>query len=50
MLAILRRDWTPAGTLPERVSPSTGLAVSTTPLGWTHSFAVLALRELYPEG
>ncbi len=47
-LAVLRRASTPVGTIPERVNPADGLPRSTTPLGWTHSFAVLALRSLYP--
>jgi hypothetical protein len=47
LLAILRRDSTPLGTLPERVDPRSGVPRSTTPLGWTHSFLILALRELY---
>ncbi len=48
MLAALHRSATPAGTLPERVSSSNGRPLSTTPLGWSHAFAVLALRERYP--
>jgi len=48
LLADLRRAATPAGTLPERVDERTGVARSTTPLAWSHAFAVLALRELWP--
>jgi glucoamylase len=43
----LRRAATPAGLIPERVDPSSGVATSTTPLGWSHSFAILALCRLY---
>jgi GH15 family glucan-1,4-alpha-glucosidase len=49
LLAGLRRAATPAGTLPERVDYRTGIPTSTTPLAWSHSFAILALRELWPE-
>lgn len=48
LLGILRRDSTSVGTIPERVGTTSGLPRSTTPLGWTHSFLVLALRQLYP--
>ena len=48
LIADLRRDATPAGLLPERVDASTGVPTSTTPLAWSHAFAVLALRELWP--
>lgn len=48
MIGALRRAATPAGTLPERVDPRTGIAESTTPLAWSHAFTVLALRELFP--
>ncbi|HVY95610.1 MAG TPA: hypothetical protein VHA54_01495 [Solirubrobacterales bacterium] len=48
LLADLRRAATPAGTLPERVDARTGVPRSTTPLAWSHAFAVLALRELWP--
>jgi hypothetical protein len=48
LLADLRRSATPAGTLPERVDFHSGLPTSTTPLAWSHAFAVLALRELWP--
>jgi GH15 family glucan-1,4-alpha-glucosidase len=48
LLGDLRRSATPAGALPERVDARTGVPTSTTPLGWSHAFAVLALRELWP--
>lgn len=48
LLADLRRAATPAGTLPERVDFRTGIPTSTTPLAWSHAFAILALRELWP--
>jgi len=48
LLADLRRAATPAGTLPERVGAHSGIARSTTPLGWSHAFAILALQELWP--
>ncbi len=48
LLAALRRSATPAGALPERVDVRTGVPRSTTPLAWSHAFAVLALRELWP--
>jgi glucoamylase len=48
LLADLRRAATPAGALPERVDAHTGIAVSTTPLAWSHAFAILTLRELWP--
>jgi hypothetical protein len=48
LLAALRRASTPAGTIPERVDPETGVPRSATPLGWSHAFTVLALRQLYP--
>jgi hypothetical protein len=48
LLADLRRAATPAGTLPERVDAHTGVPRSTTPLAWSHAFALLALRELWP--
>jgi len=44
----LRRAATPLGLLPERVDAHTGLPTSTTPLAWSHAFAILALRELWP--
>ncbi|MGN6258519.1 MAG: hypothetical protein ACTHN3_12350 [Solirubrobacterales bacterium] len=48
LLADLRRAATPAGALPERVDAHTGLPRSTTPLAWSHAFAILALQELWP--
>lgn len=47
LLADLRRTATPAGLLPERVGAHTGVPRSTTPLAWSHAFAILALRELW---
>ncbi len=47
LLGDLRRAATPAGALPERVDARTGVPVSTTPLAWSHAFAILALRELW---
>ncbi len=38
----------PAGALPERVDATTGVPRSTTPLAWSHAFAILALRQLWP--
>jgi hypothetical protein len=48
LLADLRRASTPAGMLPERVDAHTGVPRSTTPLAWSHAFAILALRQLWP--
>jgi hypothetical protein len=48
LLADLRRAARPSGTLPERVDFSSGIPTSTTPLAWSHAFAILALRELWP--
>jgi len=48
LLADLRRAATPAGELPERVDARSGIPRSTTPLAWSHAFAILALRELWP--
>ena len=48
LLADLRLAATPAGMLPERVDAQTGVPRSTTPLAWSHAFAVLALLELWP--
>jgi hypothetical protein len=48
LLGALRRAATPAGALPERVDARTGAPASTTPLAWSHAFAILALRELWP--
>jgi glucoamylase len=50
LVAALRRAATPLGLLPERVDAETGFPASTTPLAWSHAFAVLALRELWPGG
>jgi hypothetical protein len=47
LLRELRRAATPQGTLPERVSGSDGHPTSTTPLAWSHAFAILALRARY---
>jgi hypothetical protein len=49
LIRMLRRAAAPAGTLPERADPDDGLPRSTTPLVWSHAFAVLALAELYPQ-
>jgi glucoamylase len=48
LLGDLRRAATPAGALPERVDARTGVPASTTPLAWSHAFAILALRQLWP--
>ncbi len=48
LLAELHRAETPQGTLPERVNAESGGPTSTTPLGWSHAFAILALRARYP--
>jgi glucoamylase len=48
LMQALRRSATPAGNLPERVDAETGVPRSTTPLAWSHAFAILALRELWP--
>jgi hypothetical protein len=48
LLAGLRRAQTQHGTLPERVDATTGAPTSTTPLAWSHAFAILALRARYP--
>jgi hypothetical protein len=48
LMAELRRAATPAGILPERVDARTGIPTSTTPLAWSHAFAILALRQLWP--
>jgi hypothetical protein len=50
LMEALRRSATPAGDLPERVDAHTGVPRSTTPLAWSHAFAILALRELWPSG
>jgi hypothetical protein len=48
LMQALRRSATSAGDLPERVDAETGIPRSTTPLAWSHAFAILALRELWP--
>jgi hypothetical protein len=48
LMGDLRRAATPAGLLPERVDARTGLPHSTTPLAWSHAFAILTLRQLWP--
>jgi GH15 family glucan-1,4-alpha-glucosidase len=48
LLEALRRSATPAGDLPERVDARNGVTRSTAPLAWSHAFAILALRELWP--
>ena len=48
LLAELHRAETPNGTLPERIDAHTGRPTSTTPLAWSHAFAILALRARYP--
>jgi hypothetical protein len=48
LMGSLRRTTTPLGLLPERVDAQTGAARSTTPLAWSHAFAILALCELWP--
>jgi hypothetical protein len=49
LIAELRRAATPAGMLPERVDAHSGIPTSTTPLAWSHAFAILALRQLWPQ-
>jgi glucoamylase len=48
LMAELRHAATPDGMLPERVDLHTGIPTSTTPLAWSHAFAILALRQLWP--
>jgi hypothetical protein len=48
LLSELHLAETPQGTLPERVDATTGAPTSTTPLAWSHAFAILALRARYP--
>jgi glucoamylase len=48
LMAELRRTATAEGMLPERVDARTGVPVSTTPLAWSHAFAILALDQLWP--
>jgi hypothetical protein len=50
LMVELRRAATANGMLPERVDAGTGTPTSTTPLAWSHAFAVLALRQLWPLG
>ena len=50
MLAALRAAATDEGMLPQRVDSETGEPLSTTPLAWSHAFAILALRARYPAG
>jgi hypothetical protein len=50
LVAALRRAATDTGALPERLDARTGVPVSTTPLAWSHAFAILALRQLWPPG
>ncbi len=49
LMACLRRAATPLDMLPERVDTHTGVPTSTTPLAWSHAFAILAIRELWPD-
>jgi glucoamylase len=49
LMGDLRRAATPLGLLPERVDAQSGRPTSTTPLAWSHAFAILATRELWPE-
>jgi hypothetical protein len=48
LMGALRQSATAAGDLPERVDADTGVPRSTTPLAWSHAFAILALHELWP--
>ncbi|HXS32374.1 MAG TPA: glycoside hydrolase family 15 protein [Solirubrobacterales bacterium] len=48
LMTELRRAATPDRMLPERVDARTGIPTSTTPLAWSHAFAILALRQLWP--
>jgi glucoamylase len=50
LMAALRRAATRRGLLPERVDAESGAPRSATPLAWSHAFAILALRELWPGG
>jgi glucoamylase len=47
LMVELRRAATRDGMLPERVDANTGVPTSTTPLAWSHAFAILALRQLW---
>jgi glucoamylase len=49
LMAELRRAATPSDLLPERVDAHTGIPTSTTPLAWSHAFAILTLRQLWPD-
>jgi hypothetical protein len=49
LLRELHRAETPVGTLSERVDARDGHPTSTTPLAWSHAFAILALRARYPD-
>jgi glucoamylase len=48
LIQALRRSATQAGDLPERVDAESGIPRSTTPLAWSHAFAILALQQLWP--
>ncbi len=48
LLGDLRRAATPTGLLPERVGAQSGIPLSTTPLAWSHAFAILAIAQLWP--
>jgi hypothetical protein len=48
LIGDLRRAVTPLGLLPERVDAHTGAPRSTTPLAWSHAFAILTLHALWP--
>jgi hypothetical protein len=47
LLDELHRAATPQSLLPERLDASDGHPTSTTPLAWSHAFAILALRARY---
>jgi glucoamylase len=47
LIGAIRRAATPLDLLPERVDARTGIPRSTTPLAWSHAFAILALLELW---
>ena len=47
LLAELHRAETPLGLLPERVDAHIGTPTSTTPLAWSHAFAILAIRQFW---
>lgn len=48
LIRAVERAATPLGLLPERADIEDGLPRSTTPLAWSHAFALLALQELWP--